>query len=270
MNEIESLKEQLQQTQLAYQMAANMSEFKAGFLARTSHEIRSPLNGLIGLHQLILSDLCESPEEMREFIDQAYHAALKMVDVIDEIILVAKAEYGSNPLQMEPVQLSQVLAEVHNLTHMQAQNRSIQLHIAPEASPLFVQADFLRLQQALVNLIDYSITKMEHGTIKVYAQIADNCETAQIYIELNCPNDVWSESVDLLQPQAIPTPEASKSLHLAPQLSSGMKLLLSQNLIETMGGCLEITNPTTEKPDQYLTRLKCSLPLITPPESADD
>ena len=48
--------EQLKQTQLAYQLAQQMSQFKAGFLTRVSHELRSPLNSMIGLHQLILSD----------------------------------------------------------------------------------------------------------------------------------------------------------------------------------------------------------------------
>ena len=70
MNEIDELKEELKQAQLAYQMAAQMSQFKAGFLARTSHELRSPLSSMIGLHQLILSDLCESPEEQKEFIKE--------------------------------------------------------------------------------------------------------------------------------------------------------------------------------------------------------
>jgi K+-sensing histidine kinase KdpD len=53
MQQDQQILQQLQQVQLAYQMAWEMSQFKAGFLARTTHELRSPLNGLIGLHQLI-------------------------------------------------------------------------------------------------------------------------------------------------------------------------------------------------------------------------
>src|SRR5689334_21319694 len=63
--------EQLRQVELAYRMASEMSQFKAGFLARVSHELRSPLNGMIGMHQLILSDLCDGPQEEREFVAQA-------------------------------------------------------------------------------------------------------------------------------------------------------------------------------------------------------
>ncbi|MGL5880139.1 MAG: sensor histidine kinase, partial [Xenococcaceae cyanobacterium] len=98
MNEIEALKEELKQTQLAYQMAIQWSQFKAGFLARISHELRSPLSSLIGLHQLILSDLCESPEEQREFLSQAHQSALKLMRLIDEVVDIAKTSYGAKKL----------------------------------------------------------------------------------------------------------------------------------------------------------------------------
>src|SRR4028118_557337 len=103
--DLQPLREKLKQTQLAYEMAKEMSQFKAGFLARTSHELRSPLSSLIGMHQLILSDLCDSPEEAREFVAQANASALKMVKVLDEVIAVAKTEHGTNQLEIQPLRL---------------------------------------------------------------------------------------------------------------------------------------------------------------------
>ncbi|HBE52947.1 MAG TPA: sensor histidine kinase, partial [Cyanobacteria bacterium UBA11369] len=94
--EISALKEELLRTQLAYRMATEMCQFKAGFLARVSHELRSPINSLIGLQQLILSDLCEDPAEEREFVAQANASALRMVALLDAILNVARTEYGTN------------------------------------------------------------------------------------------------------------------------------------------------------------------------------
>ena len=88
----------MKEIELAYHLAREMSQFKAGFLARTTHVLRSPLNGLIGLHQLILSDLCENPEEEREFIGQAHERALKLLNLIDEILHIARAEHGNSKL----------------------------------------------------------------------------------------------------------------------------------------------------------------------------
>jgi histidine kinase (EC 2.7.3.-) len=94
--------------ELAYKMATEMSQFKGGYLARISHELRSPLNGLIGMHQLILSDLCDSPEEEREFITQANVSARKMVEVLDRILDVARVQHGTVRLEIQAVPLAQV------------------------------------------------------------------------------------------------------------------------------------------------------------------
>ena len=65
MSEIDQLKNELRQIQLAYALQRQISHFKGGFLARISHELRSPLSQLTSLHQLILNDLCEDPQEER-------------------------------------------------------------------------------------------------------------------------------------------------------------------------------------------------------------
>lgn len=261
MDEIEALRSKLEQAQLAYQMAAQMNEFKAGFLARTAHELRSPLNGLIGLHQLILSDLCESPSEEREFIQQANDSALKMVKLMDEIINVAKVEYGSNPLEMEAVNLAEVLGELQRLTSMQAKNRSIQLHFAIPEQPVCVMADFSRLRQALLNLVDNSLDKMKEGTINIHTSCNQAQDQVHIWIDLESPYEVWSEPVDLLEQLPAPKNQGERLSPLIPQMSSGMKFILSQNLLELMGGSLELVAVSPLAREEPLTRLQCSVPL---------
>lgn len=254
MNEIDELKEELRQTQLAYQMAAQMSQFKAGFLARTSHELRSPLSSMIGLHQLILSDLCESPEEQKEFIAQAYHSALKLMKLIDEIVAVSKTEYGSNSLYLESLELAKIFQEIDRLTHLQAANRNLQLKIVNPDSPIFVFADRSRLIQLIFNLIDSGITLMKSGTITLSTTEITN-SSVKIQIDLDCPAVLWQEptisepnfhSHDLV---------AIRELLQEISLSANMKLLMSKTLLETMGGTLELLNLAHLNPAQPVTRM---------------
>src|SRR6476646_2622581 len=119
---IAALQQELEQTRLAYQMAVEMHQFKSGFLARVSHELRSPLNGLIGMHQLILSDLCDDPAEERDFLGQAHQSALNLMQLLYLILAVARLEHGSRQMQLQPLKLGQILREVYNLTHLQAQD----------------------------------------------------------------------------------------------------------------------------------------------------
>ncbi|PMB14013.1 sensor histidine kinase, partial [Fischerella thermalis CCMEE 5328] len=121
--DVVKLQQQIKQTQLAYEMAREMSQFKAGYLARTTHVLRSPINGLIGLQQLILANLCENPEEEREFIKQAHDRTLKLLKLIDEILTVARLEHGTNKLDLQPRSLKDLLQEVYDLTYMLAENR---------------------------------------------------------------------------------------------------------------------------------------------------
>lgn len=254
MNEIDELKEELRQAQLAYQMAAQMSQFKAGFLARTSHELRSPLSSMIGLHQLILSDLCESPEEQKEFITQAYHSALKLMKLIDEIVAVSKTEYGTNQLNLESLQLAEIFAEIDRLTYLQAANRNLGLEIVTPDPEVFVFADRSRLIQLIFNLIDSGISLMKTGTIKLSIPLVKP-DTVTIEIDLECPVGLWQEQ-EIVEPNF-----DSKDLTEIRQflqeinLSANMKLLLSKTLLETMGGDLKILDCSPQNDGQPLTRM---------------
>lgn len=254
MNEIDELKEELRQTQLAYQMAAQMSQFKAGFLARTSHELRSPLSSMIGLHQLILSDLCESPEEQKEFIAQAYQSALKLLKLIDEIVAVSKTEYGSNRLNLESLQVTEIFAEIDRLTHLQAANRNLILNIVAPDPKLKVYADRSRLIQLMFNLIDSAVSLMKTGAISLSTDQV-SAHTVTFVINCNCSLDLWKEQ------EHTEVNFDGKNLAEMRQflqdigLSTHMKLLLSKTLLETMGGSLEIFDCSDRDNLEPLTRI---------------
>ena len=256
-NKIEELQQELKETQLAYQMAAQMSEFKGSFLARTSHELRSPLSSLIGLHQLILSDLCESPEEQKEFIAQAYQSALKLMKLIDEIVTVAKTEYGTNRLILESISIAELFDYIHQLTRIQAANRNIKLNIISPAENLYVYADHARLVQSIVNLIDSGISVMKEGIIQVTADSLPESNINRIIIELDCPPKAWQEETDS-SPETVKIDlEKIKESGQSVALSCSMKLLLSQTLIETMGGSLVLANLSSA--DAQTARTKITL-----------
>ncbi|OUL26256.1 HAMP domain-containing sensor histidine kinase [Nostoc sp. 106C] len=258
--------QRLQETQLAYQMAKEMSQFKAGFLARTTHELRSPLNGLIGLHQLILSNLCENPEEEREFIAQAHERALKLLKLIDEILNVARVEHGTNKLDIQPLSLNELLQEVYKLTYMLAANRNFSLQVSPPDLEIYVLADPRWLRQVLLNLVDTAITQMEEGKISISTNPSPTKNSAYIWLDIPVHALPWSESIDFIKSidfiQAEDKPVLTDKGN--PNLSPGMKLLLNQTLVEVMGGKLEVIAPTTQAGNDQFTRLQVSIPLVIP------
>lgn len=276
----EKILTQLQQTRLAYQMATEMCQFKAGFLARVSHELRSPLSGMMSTHQLILSDLCDDPTEERDFVAQAQASAVKMMTLIDQILDVAKTEHGTNKLQIQPLQLAEVLQKVQNLTHLQAQNRNLRLQVVLPDSEIYVLADPRWLRQVLVSLIDTSISGMDQGSITVSTDIPANSPYAHIWIDDGRSLSDWSEPLDLLtsSPNTDPAPPQAVTSNFSHQsidthLSAGLTLLTSQTLLELMHGHLELLPAIPEpaqrdapevNPSNSITRIQCSIPLLIP------
>jgi signal transduction histidine kinase len=247
---------QLRQLQLAYQRATEMSQFKAGFLARISHELRSPLNGMIGMHQLILTGLCDNPEEEREFIEQAHDSAFKMIKVLDAILEVSKAETGTAELAIQPVQLLDLLQQVDTQTHLLAKNRNLHFQIEYPEPDLYVLADPHSLRQVLVSLITAAIAEGRDGAITLSIDpsldTATQPERLHLWIDEPRPFSCWSEAIDLLQTplpqdQAVPSP--------------GLNLLANQTLLDLMQGRLEIL----ALPEG--SRIRCSIPVVIPDES---
>jgi K+-sensing histidine kinase KdpD len=270
MNEIEALRQELKQTKLAYLMATQISEFKSGFLARTAHELRSPLSSLIGLHQIVLSDLCENPQEEKEFLTQSYQAAQQFLKLLDELIAISKMDSGAIALEIEPVRLTQVFLELHQLIYLQAQNRRLDLNIASLPSEIVVMADSQRLLQILANIVDVIISHLKEGSIEVSAVVDRASETIRGCIDIDHPGNIWGEPIDLLQS----APEVQSTLKQALQetdsftrkiqMSPGMKLWTAQTLLEMMDGHLTVLEVPSQEGSETITRLRCWLPLAPP------
>lgn len=259
--EIQALKAELQRSRLAYQMAMEMAQFKAGFLARTSHELRSPINSVISLHQLILNDLADNPAEERDFIAQSYSAAERMLGVLDQLIHVSKTAHGTEQFQLQPLSLQSILAEVKNLTHLQAQNRNLRLAIALPDPEIYVLADPKWFQQVLMSLVDLPISLMQEGTIRVTTEAVLASQEIRICIEDDRPMSFWSEPINLLQ---LLRTNTGNPVEPFPLPSPGLSLLINQTLMELMGGRLEVLAVPLTAPlaESQVTRIQCSIPWV--------
>ncbi|MEL6935406.1 MAG: histidine kinase dimerization/phospho-acceptor domain-containing protein [Cyanobacteria bacterium J06607_17] len=103
---------------LAYERLSQLERFKSGFLARSAHELRSPINSVIGLHQLILEGLCETPDEEKQFTGEAKEAAYKVLQLFDTIIAASKLDIGREVPMLEPVALSTLFKTLQELTKL--------------------------------------------------------------------------------------------------------------------------------------------------------
>ena len=203
-------------TPLAYEAAIDLAQFKSSFLARTAHELRSPMNAVISSLQLISADLCDSPEEEREYVGIAQEAALKFIGLLDEVIKVSKLQTGTLKIRSTHVDLSLVLQEAYFMCRMQAETRNLKLIIPALEDEILVQADEAYLRQAIVILIDRAVSLLDGGIIElVLTQDEDT-------LTLTIP-DPHDETEPSAIPSAIPT-----------QFTPSFRRLLAQEILSTM------------------------------------
>jgi len=249
---------------VAYYLATQNAQFKAGFLGRTAHELRSPLNGVIGMHQLILGDLCDDVAEERDFLEQAHQSALKMVNLLDEVIRISKVDTGTLPLQLQPVQAAELLKTVYEMIHLQAQDRNIRLEFSFPDPAIYVEADPDVLCQVLTHRIDSLILTPDISRIRVGADLGVGDEAQPglcFWVEDGRPAAAWQESRDSMEGDRTPLPPFPSKAHLPtfqtpPHLSPGLLLQIDQILLERMGSRLEWA---AADPDAI--RLQWTLPL---------
>ncbi|MBK8792708.1 MAG: PAS domain S-box protein [Holophaga sp.] len=144
---------------------------KSDFLSSMSHELRSPLNAILGFAQLMDSDAAPPTVGQKESIAQILKAGWHLLKLINEILDLAKIESRQVPLSKEPVSLAEVILECQGMIEPQAHHRGITLSFPKLISPYFVDADRTRVKQVLLNLLSNAIKyNRPQGTIEVQCQ----------------------------------------------------------------------------------------------------
>ena len=168
-NRLDSLlKEQNVELDTARALAEKANLAKSEFLSSMSHELRSPLNAILGFAQLLESEVPPPSAPQALSISQILKAGWHLLTLINEILDLAKVESGLVPLSEEPVGLNEVLLECHAMIEPQARQRELTLLLpAPDRSP-FVRADRTRVKQILINLLSNAIKyNRRQGTVAV-------------------------------------------------------------------------------------------------------
>ncbi len=162
------LQEKNVELESARSVAEKANLAKSEFLSSMSHELRSPLNAILGFAQLMESDPLPPTPVQKDSIAQILLAGWHLLKLIDEILDLAKVESGQVPLSPEPVSLAEVLLECQGMIESQAQQRGIHMIFPPFDISYFVRADRTRVKQVLINLLSNAIKyNIEQGTVEL-------------------------------------------------------------------------------------------------------
>ncbi len=164
--------------QFAFERSEMLRLVQAGLLQSIGHELKTPLNGQAGALEMILGDLCDSPEEEREYITAARQAVDRSVAMLEEFSEIARYWLPLGELCLQATDLQPILEQVRRLTRLPARDRGIRYHWPqldseqpeqdqPEPKEQKVWTDPAGLTQALWGLCHWGIGCLRYGSIRV-------------------------------------------------------------------------------------------------------
>jgi PAS domain S-box-containing protein len=222
-------RKRLEEDHLARETAERASQAKSEFLSRMSHELRTPLNAILGFAQLLEMD--ELNADQTHSLEQILKSGRYLLDLINEVLDIARIESGDMAISPEPVQLGEALKSAAELIRPLADKRAISMQISvPSSQDVFVTADRQRLKQVLLNLLSNAVKY--------------NREGGQIQVTASLLMDGFLHLAVRDTGEGIP-PEKMDRLFLAFERlemdltiveGTGLGLALSKGLVEAMGG----------------------------------
>ncbi|QKE39710.2 PAS domain S-box protein [Ferrovum myxofaciens] len=235
--ESKRLDQELQETNVALKNAKFVAEkanlAKSNFLSSMSHELRSPLNAILGFAQLMDTDSPPATPSQKESIDQILHAGWYLLELINEILDLAVIESGKLLLSEESVSLAEVMLECQAMIGPQGKKHGIKLTFPQFDNSYFVRADRTRLKQVLINLLSNAIKyNQPEGTVIV--DCAATPERTRISIRDTGAGLPLEKLTQLFQPFNRLGQENSA------EEGTGIGLVMSKRLVELMGGVIGV------------------------------
>src|SRR5581483_6750660 len=213
----------------AMSQAEHANAAKSQFLSRISHELRTPMNAILGFAQLL--DMQHLEERQREAVTQILNAGKHLLNLINDVLDISRIEAGEIALSIEPVDAGEVISEAINLVSPIAEKFGIEIVNEISVGAVYVRSDRQRLRQVLMNLLS-NAAKYNVAGGKAWVRCREH-ETA-VFIEV-VDTGKGIPAAQLSQLFA-PFERLGAEAHMIE--GTGLGLSLSRRLIEAMGGTL--------------------------------
>ena len=165
MEEIEAHERTDRELQLAKEKAEAANLAKSRYLTGISHELRSPLNAILGYAQLLEKDP-RIPEHRREALAVIRRSGEHLADLIEGLLDISKIEAGRLDLHQDQVHIAQLLEQLVHMFRMQAEAKGLEfIYQCSDRLPELVKTDEKRLRQILINLLSNAVKYTERGSV---------------------------------------------------------------------------------------------------------
>lgn len=225
----------------AKEAAESASKFKSEFVASISHELRTPMNAVIGMSDLLARTRLDSHQ--LELVSTIQHSGHVLLDLINDVLDYSKIEAGKLELETHEFDLTDLVETCVELVESSIPDKDISLStfIAPHLAGLYTGSP-LRLRQVVLNLLSNAVRFTERGEVSVAVTLdscLDDCHIVRVCVRDTGCGIASANMENLFEPFS----QADETI-AAQYGGTGLGLAISRRLVESMGG--EIGVESTE------------------------
>ena len=230
----------------ALHMAKAASEAKTSFLGNMSHDIRTPMNAIIGFLTL-MRDEAENPEMVREYIERIDAASHHLLSLINDVLDMNKIESGSTTLSLAEINLAKVITEINTIIHPQAKAKNQTFEVfASHLNFEHLMGDEVRINQILINLLSNAVKYTpENGTIELRVEELPQVLSQYSRIRFTVRDNGMGMSEEYLKVIFDPfTREDTKAIKGIQ--GTGLGMAITKSLVDLMGGTIQVESKSGE------------------------
>ncbi len=234
------VKQRTEQLAEAKARAEAANRAKSTFLANMSHELRTPLNAVLGFSRLLKNDPDVTPQQ-QETLDVIVRSGEHLLNLINNVLDMAKIESGRVALKESEVDLNQFLHEMQSLMGVGAVEKGLRFALECDPDlPKFVAVDAGKLRQVLLNLLGNAIKYTDSGGVKLRARLASihGTEEAKVRFEVEDSGPGIAQE----DCERIFFPFVQLGDQAPAQAGTGLGLAICKQYVELMGGQIGMTS----------------------------
>lgn len=219
--------------------AVYTSNIKAQFLASMSHEIKTPINSIIGFLTLIEKKMFDSEEELQEFAQNAKTAADSLLDIINNVLDISKIEAGKMELDEVEFNFKDEIQKAIAIITPQVTSKNLTLTIDVDNEiPVFLNGDPVRFRQVILNILSNSVKYTDNGEIILKVSVIKITQTS---VKLKVTIIDTGRGIPKDKMQLIFKPYTQvKQKKWTEKDGTGLGLMITKQLVELMDGEIQI------------------------------
>ncbi len=226
----------------ALQAAQIASNSKTTFLSNMSHDIRTPMNAVLGFTTLLAKD-AEDPVKVREYTKKITASGQHLLSLINDVLDVSKIESGKVVLTVEEFTLNDLVSSVDTIIRPMAQARAQSFHL--EVTGIkheYLLGDETRINQILINLLSNSVKYTPEGGNIWFRIIGLKQRSSQYeHIRIEVEDDGYGMTPEYLETIFDAFTRAENSTTNKVQ-GTGLGMAITKNIVELMGGTIDVTS----------------------------